>query len=377
VIAVGGNALSRGLTLEGLSTSYIYRNSKAYDTLLQMGRWFGYRPAFEDLCRVWMSEEALSWYAHITQATEELRTEFRIMHDLGLTPQYFGLRVRAHPEALIVTARAKMRTAAEVVEGPVTLSMHHPEATQLLLSDDVQRSNLGAIERFLSEVGSSGATKDSLDPRSHRHVWRGVPKALIARFLAAFQVCPTTFQPQQIARFLNETDLSELSEWNVAIPSGTSKDKVSIAGIEVAPVIRKMLLTSSILEVFKRRLGSADDESIGLSEVEMEQARAQWQSFKDQGVTGGPPLGQCYRRYRKRALLLLYLIEPTTTAGEPWSGALRTRPIVSAGLSFPPYDDTEGKGLVVYQTNPVYQQMKLDLENETDEDELLESAVVA
>src|SRR5579883_411061 len=114
VIAVGGNALSRGLTLEGLSTSYIYRNSKAYDTLLQMGRWFGYRPGFEDLCRVWMSEQALSWYAHITQATEELRAEFRIMHDLNLTPRYFGLRVRSHPESLVVTARAKMRTATEV-----------------------------------------------------------------------------------------------------------------------------------------------------------------------------------------------------------------------------------------------------------------------
>ena len=97
VVAVGGNALSRGLTLEGLSTSYIYRDSKAYDTLLQMGRWFGYRPGYTDLCRVWMSEEALSWYSHITEATEELRAEVRLMHDLGLTPQQFGLRVRAHP----------------------------------------------------------------------------------------------------------------------------------------------------------------------------------------------------------------------------------------------------------------------------------------
>jgi hypothetical protein len=73
VIAVGGFSLSRGLTLEGLTVSYFLRNSMMYDTLMQMGRWFGYRADYEDLCRVWMPEEAASWYAHIAEATEELQ----------------------------------------------------------------------------------------------------------------------------------------------------------------------------------------------------------------------------------------------------------------------------------------------------------------
>lgn len=377
VVAVGGNALSRGLTLEGLSTSYIYRNSKAYDTLLQMGRWFGYRPEFEDLCRVWMSEEALSWYSHITQATEELRSELRRMHDLGLTPRYFGLRVRSHPEALIVTARVKMKTAREVVEGPVSLSLHHPEGTQLLVDENVHRSNISAAEQFIKAVEVSGVSKDGEDSRSRRHVWRGVPKTIVAQFLAAFQAYPGTFQPQQIARFLNDTDLEELSPWDVAVLSRGSRDAVRFAGIEVTPVQRKMRLEPSMLEVFKRRLGSADDESIGLSDDDARRALDLWQSYKDQGVIGGSPLGQCYRRMRKRPLLLLYLIEPTNTAGDPWVGVPHTRPIVSVGLSFPSYDDDNGRGHVTYQTNQVYQQMKLDLEQETDEDELLEAEVVA
>ena len=71
VIAVGGNSLSRGLTLEGLSTSYFFRNSQMYDTLLQMGRWFGYRDGYKDLCRLWLTDDAAQWYAHITLATEE------------------------------------------------------------------------------------------------------------------------------------------------------------------------------------------------------------------------------------------------------------------------------------------------------------------
>lgn len=108
-IAIGGLSLSRGLTIEGLVVSYIYRNSKMYDTLLQMGRWFGYRNGYEDLCRVYMSEASYGWYFHISEATEELRGQIKRMRRDGKTPSDFGLYVRAHPDSLIVTALNKMR----------------------------------------------------------------------------------------------------------------------------------------------------------------------------------------------------------------------------------------------------------------------------
>ena len=69
-----------------------------YDTLLQMGRWFGYRPGYEDLCRVWMSSDAEGWYEHIAESIEELRDEIRKMEKLNLTPADFGLKVRSHPD---------------------------------------------------------------------------------------------------------------------------------------------------------------------------------------------------------------------------------------------------------------------------------------
>ena len=81
-----------------------------YDTLMQMGRWFGYRPGYDDLCRIWMPEEAEGWYAHIAEAVEELREELRLMQAAGATPRQFGLKVRSHPDTLIVTARNKMGT---------------------------------------------------------------------------------------------------------------------------------------------------------------------------------------------------------------------------------------------------------------------------
>ena len=86
VIAVGGFSLSRGLTLEGLTISYFLRNSMMYDTLMQMGRWFGYRLGYEDLCRVWMLEEAEGWYEHIANSIEELRDELRRMEQVSATP---------------------------------------------------------------------------------------------------------------------------------------------------------------------------------------------------------------------------------------------------------------------------------------------------
>ena len=112
VIAVGGFSLSRGLTLEGLMVSYFMRNSMMYDTLMQMGRWFGYRPGYEDLCRIWMPEAAQGWYEHVAESIEELRGEFRSMEASNATPEEFGLKVRSHPDTLIVTARNKMGTGA-------------------------------------------------------------------------------------------------------------------------------------------------------------------------------------------------------------------------------------------------------------------------
>ena len=137
VIAIGGNSLSRGLTLEGLCVSYFRRNSKAYDTLLQMGRWFGYRDGYADLCRLWLTEDAESWYQHITQATLELKQDFARMKRRKATPREFGLRVRTHPDTLLITARNKMATGIDVtVERNISLhrargwSLHGSIATR-------------------------------------------------------------------------------------------------------------------------------------------------------------------------------------------------------------------------------------------------------
>ena len=107
--------MSRGITLEGLCVSYFYRRSQMYDTLMQMGRWFGYRPNYQDIFRIWISSEAIDWYGYITRATMELRDEIGKMKEANQTPSDFGLKVRQDPDySLLVTARNKMRNATPI-----------------------------------------------------------------------------------------------------------------------------------------------------------------------------------------------------------------------------------------------------------------------
>ena len=107
-IVIGGHKLSRGLTLEGLSVSYFARNSKAYDTLMQMCRWFGYRPNYEDLCRVFLPTASVVWYAFIASTIQELYRELELMSKREQRPKDFGLKVREHPGSMIITAKNKI-----------------------------------------------------------------------------------------------------------------------------------------------------------------------------------------------------------------------------------------------------------------------------
>lgn len=110
IIAVGGNTLSRGLTLEGLSVSFFVRTASAYDTLLQMGRWFGYRNGYADLTRIWMTDEMRAWFHHLATVEQEIRYDIQRYESEHATPEQFGVRIRTHPK-LAITAAAKMQNA--------------------------------------------------------------------------------------------------------------------------------------------------------------------------------------------------------------------------------------------------------------------------
>lgn len=154
LIAVGGLSLSRGLTLEGLCVSYFYRNSMMYDTLMQMGRWFGYRGGYDDICQVWMPDSAIAWYSYISEATDELRREVRRMQQANRTPKDFGLCVRSDITALLVTARNKMKSAQDY-RMTVNLSGRVVETPYLHRDAAILQRNAELTVKFLEKLRDS------------------------------------------------------------------------------------------------------------------------------------------------------------------------------------------------------------------------------
>ena len=186
VIAVGGFSLSRGLTLEGLVVSYFLRNSMMYDTLLQMGRWFGYRRGYEDLCRVWMPEEAEGWYTHIAESIEELRDELARMQSVNATPKDFGLRVRSHPDTLVVTARNKMG-ASRSLRVLIGLANRFVETAILRRDRSSLEANRQAAITLAGQLRRSGCPPDQGEQVSGGRLVRRVPVQIVDAFLLAFR----------------------------------------------------------------------------------------------------------------------------------------------------------------------------------------------
>jgi hypothetical protein len=225
VIAVGGISLSRGITLEGLSISYFLRNSMAYDTLMQMGRWFGYRPGYEDLCKVYMTDESRGYYAHITLATEELRREFKKMISMDMTPRDFGLKVRNHPESLIVTARNKMRSAKTHIR-ELDLTGQEIQTNRLFSKSRIINANMNVALNLYNSLKNNEKV-EKLPNKKHK-LWRLVSLEYVQKFLEGFENHPGSMQTDSdtIIKYVNEIAKNvRLDQWNIIFisPKGNAE----------------------------------------------------------------------------------------------------------------------------------------------------------
>ncbi len=154
VIAVGGYSLSRGFTLEGLTVSYLIRNTSMADTLLQMGRWFGYRDGYKDLCKLYLPEKSFSWYAFIAQSINELKDEFIVMEQNGLTPLQYGLRVRTSDTGLLITAKNKMQKSEDIL---LSRSYSATNYNPLTLSIENIKDQIHLYENFCCSLNVNNA----------------------------------------------------------------------------------------------------------------------------------------------------------------------------------------------------------------------------
>jgi hypothetical protein len=357
VVAVGGNSLSRGLTLEGLSTSYFFRNSQMYDTLLQMGRWFGYRDGYADLCRLWITDEAAQWYAHITSATEELREEIKRMRQQNATPMEFGLKVRAHPDSLIVTAQNKMRQA-KTIERVISLSGQLIETARLRSNPNAIISNGAALNRFVEQLVGIG-TRFEPSPWGNT-ICHSVPKEAVAALLRDFDVHPlnVAFQTGDLARYLETTSEPKLRQWDVVFAGG-SGEEASVGPVKVRTAKRNIVSRDGMLLVSgtKARVGSRGIEREGLDTSTVKRLEDEFRAaFPGKSISD-----KVYRAGRIRPLLIIYLL--TANAPSPLSTVEK---IVALGLSFPAFDDADVAKRVAYRVNLVEWRSMLDEERDDD-----------
>lgn len=329
VIAVGGDKLSRGLTLEGLSVSYFLRASKMYDTLMQMGRWFGYRAGYLDLCRLYTSEELVDWYRHIAAASEELREEFDYMAAVGGTPLDYGLRVRQHPNGLLVTAINKMRSGT-----PMQLSYAGSISETVVFDTSPERIklNFAAFEAFLKSLGNPA-------PKEQTIVWRDVPGLEIAGFLKSIVTHRDSLKAQAgyLARYVEaQLPQGELTNWTVVLISNSVAVNTATVAGQTVGLITRAAMKPVDGKYSIRRLVSPKDEWIDLTEDQFKAAlEATQQYWKENPAkfrrTEPPdtPVGPFIRKQRmpERGLLLIYPLDPKGVAGE--------LPVMGLAISFP------------------------------------------
>ncbi|MFG1258198.1 Z1 domain-containing protein [Xanthobacter flavus] len=356
VIAVGGFSLSRGLTLEGLTISYFLRNSMMYDTLMQMGRWFGYRPSYEDLCRIWILADGVGWYAHIHEAMDDLQTQLKRMELAKATPEQFGLAVRSHPESLIVTARNKMGTGREFPM-KVGLAGKLVETTRIRTDREQLDRNRQAGEVLAAAVKASG-----LPPQhpSRGTLFSGVSVDLIRDFLRAFHADasdPLT-DPRLMSDYIDARADTELREWDVLFASaqkadGTSADLSRIDMRAFGRSVGEPDLRQGVLAISgtSRRVGSPGDERVGLTK---EQIDAAINAFREERIRDGKPVPEtlpprifCEVKGR-RPLIILRFVEPVV----PEELKAKSPDLVVAwSICFPP-SEVQG-GTVEYIVNTI------------------------
>jgi hypothetical protein len=395
VIAIGGNKLSRGLTLEGLSVSYYLRYTKMYDTLMQMGRWFGYRPGYLDLCRLYTTEELVECYRHITLAEQELRRDFDHMVACGLSPEDYGLRVRTHPDGLLITAINKMRSGITMqlsYAGELVQTAHFHKDSEII------GKNYKVANEFIESIG------DKNDSEGH-FMWQISGTKIVSDFIERLEIHPDvhTANRKRLSDYIKaQLTLGELTDWTVVLIHNLeakdlnkrdfdslkvglttrSEDQASTKKDTIYSLNRSNLidprhqsldlhqiqidnhLIEHILEKNKK-IGPEErslvENAVGksLHKLALEITIQRWKNGKIKGPKEPEfPNGKVVRDFRpaKNCLLLIYALNPKDI-----KGITSTNPVIGFAISFP--TSVRAK-TVEYKVTKKYKELESEMDDE-------------
>ena len=348
VIAVGGSRLSRGITLEGLSVSYYLRTTKMYDSLMQMGRWFGYRPGYVDLCRLYTTEQIFEWFNHITMATEEMRDDFDEMTAALQKPKDFRLKVRNHIGLMTITSMAKLHHSDKI---EISFSGTNPQTYQLLKTKLSIENNFNSLQSLISSIGFPQKSNriETTKGKIRYLFYPNQNVSAVCDFIDTYKIQQPSIKNSTLSEYIKKQEKnSEIKEWSVCIVSNTDK-KVFIHRYEKNPDNSK--IPKDDLMTYKLEF---NDESITLGCSIRNQpkntkgsefyliAKNQIDDLKDRQIdlsvknlTNNKDIKQ-QRSIEKKGLLLIYALDERGTPN-----VKNDIPIIGYSLHFPKIDNEQ------------------------------------
>jgi hypothetical protein len=353
-IAIGGLSLSRGLTLEGLTISYMHRTTSTYDTLMQMGRWFGYRPGYEDLCRVYLPPQSINWYSYIAEKSEDLRDQIRRMRRESKTPKQFGLYIEKYPATLLITARNKMRHS-EDAELEVNLSGNLIETHSLPRDAATNAANEALIAWYWKE-GFCQKPEKTVKGWICRDVEASKVLEFLMRYDPGLQVMDIELKSAR--DFLYEL-APKFPRVDVLLIKGPVADGAATE-YRLDSQERTMDELEDRWKMPKDRVASRGDEKLGLNPQELDEAkRFAERDHREDPSRSEEPSDKHFREARSRPLLMIHSIRVKGRDTSPRMPAI--------GLSFPYVD---GAPTVKVKVNMVWlKEMRGAIDDNPDEEE--------
>jgi len=313
IVAVGGNRLSRGLTLEGLTISYFLRTTSMSDTLLQMARWYGFRTDYEDLIRIWTTPGIARWFAELALVEDALRESLQALTRAGKPPSEMAIRLRAHSE-LLLTSRNKSGMSADT---ELSWSGEHPQTVLLPVSDHSKlQRNFELTDQLIAELRPSFAIEGGM-------LAQDVPAETVARFLREYKTHDDilAFQPDALSDWIEQSnEAGELVDWSVFLAGSGAGRKMSIGGTETGMLTRSRVSSDSIGILIDPR-----HEGVDLPGGPQGYKRASG-TYDSQAMRAARP--------RTQGLLIIYPLDPANL-GTKFMG-----PVIALALSLPQTAET-------------------------------------
>lgn len=301
VIAVGGLALSRGLTIEGLLVSYFYRNTATFDVLMQMGRWFGYRNKYDDIFQVWTSQASAVWYAEIAESSEQLKEDIKKMFEQRLKPKDFGLKVRDNCAQLQITANNKMRSASEYY---MRISYYGAiyDTPYLSLNAENNQQNIDEVNSLVQNLFTSGYEYCFADVKRHTgddplnknihdsRYFANVPKSVVREFLTKINcsLLNMNFNTDNIISFIDNPDNTGLDYWDIVFEGGDGSQMWQIDKLSNIKCIKRAIYDhgNAVQISSRRRILGTREGKFCLHQQEIQSAEESCKkAWAEQGVS--------------------------------------------------------------------------------------------